>query len=423
MNAKKLYLIIAAAALALVLAFALQRAQRPRTDTGADAKPLLPQLHDRINDVTAVTLTGGDAEVIATLKRGNEGWTVTEKSGYPADIAKIRELLLHLDEAALIEPKTTDPNRYAEIGVDDVKNQNARGVQVDIAGLTPPGSLIIGLPGGVGTFVRRSGEAQGWLASGDLSVSRKVTDWEKHSLMDLPSGRLKSITLTALDGKKVVIYKEHADDANFKLADVPKGREPGTPYVLNAVASALAGLKSDDVYTAKEMAPQDKTYTAQYAAFDGLVLTAIAWQVDGNGFVQFKATMDRAVADAQIDRDQTQAKAAYAASAAPASKQGAEDKSAGSAAARSETASAATPKPLAAADPVKDRQDKIAALNKEVDALNQTFSGWTFVVPVVRFNNFKKSMDDVLLPLPEKTPTAADAHAPAANVAVKPAAK
>ena len=131
--------------LALVIAMAIQRSRQPQSDPGANAPPLLPQLRDRVNDVTAITLTGANAEVLATLKRGNDGWSIAEKSGYPADLAKIRESCCRLDQATLIEPKTTNPARYAELGVDDVKSKDAKGVRIDIAGLPQPASLIVGV--------------------------------------------------------------------------------------------------------------------------------------------------------------------------------------------------------------------------------------------------------------------------------------
>src|SRR5438045_3094878 len=120
MNAKTLYTLIGAAIVALLAAVFINSSKAPRSDVTTQAQRLMPELHGHVNDVNTITLTGADNKVLATLKRGADGWTVAEKANYPADVAKIREFLLKLDQATLIEQKTSNDKRYAELGVDDV---------------------------------------------------------------------------------------------------------------------------------------------------------------------------------------------------------------------------------------------------------------------------------------------------------------
>ena len=75
------------------------------------------------------------------------------------------------------------------------------------------------------------------------------------------------------------MYKEQAGDANFKVADVPKGREVSSDFVANALASTLSALHADDVYPAKDMPPGDKVYKADYVAFDGSNKIAITAEI------------------------------------------------------------------------------------------------------------------------------------------------
>ncbi len=419
MNAKKLYLLIAVAVLALIAAFAINRANRPQSDVAAQAKPLLPQLHDHVNDVNAITLTGAGGKVLVALKRGKDDWSVTEKSGYPADLAKIREFLLKLDQATLIEQKTANPKLYAELGVDEVKDNGAKGVLVDIGGLTQPVKLIIGNyngAGGGGTFVRMDGQTQSWLASGNLTVAKNVADWEQRELTDIPSSRLKSITLTNPDGKIMAAAKENPGDSNFKVTDVPKGREVSSDFVANSLGSVLSGLKADDVFAAKNAVPGDKVYKADYTAFDGLIVSATGWEQGGKDYAQFAAKLDTVAANAQIDADQAKAKAEYDAAVDAANKKVAEEKSTTGAQAKANaTAASDVAKPLAVSDPAKDRQGKLDALNKEVTLLTKAFSGWSFVLPSYKFADMTKSMDDMLKPLETKKPESKDAKKPAAK--------
>ena len=418
MNAKTLYILVAVAVLALGAAVAINFANRPESEDNDQARPLLPQLHDHVNDVSAITLIGADNKVLATLKHGNDGWNVAEKSGYPADLAKIREFLLKLDAATVVELKTSNPKLYAELGVSDVKDKDAKGLLVDLAGLAQPVRLIVGNyngAGGGGTFVRHDGDAQSLLVNGNLSVAKNVADWENRDLADIASSRLKAVTLTSADGKVLKAYKEQSGDSNFKIADVPKGRETSSEFAANGLGSTLAGLKADDVLAAKDAAPGDKVYKADYAAFDGLVVDVSGWEKDGKDYAQLAARLDSAAADAQIVAEQARAKADYDAAVLAANKKVADGKSTtDKQAATTATASADVAKPLAVSDAAKDRQDRLDALNKEIEVLNKTFSGWTFVLPSFKFADLTKTMDDMLKPLDQKKPDAKGTEKPAA---------
>ena len=189
MKTKTLYILIAAAVLALIVAVVMNRSSAPQSDVAAQAKPLLPGLKEHVNDVSGITLVGAGNKTLLTLRRDKDGWVIAEKSNYPVDMTKVREFLLKLSQATLLEQKTSNPKRYAELGVDDVKDTDAKGVRVDIAGSRAADSkLIIGNyngGGGGGTFVRRDGDAQSWLATGNLTVAKNAADWEKRDLADI----------------------------------------------------------------------------------------------------------------------------------------------------------------------------------------------------------------------------------------------
>jgi len=385
MNQKTLIGLAVAALIAIVVAILINHTNKPRSEGGSEqAQYVVPELRDHVNDVNKLTVTVAENKVVATITRAADGWAIAEKGGYAADTGKLREFLLKLADAKLVEQKTGNKDKYASLGVEDVSGKDAKGVQVELGGLPQPVKLILGTsnPRG-GTFVRRAGDAQSWLASATLNVDKKSEDWLRKDLADVAATRVASVTITHADGKTVRVAKQAEGDANFKVADVPKGREPGSEFSANGLASTLGGLRFDDVIAAKDAAPGDKPLKVRYAAFDGLVVDVVAWEKDGKNYAQFVASSD---AD-QANRDiATQAKAdaakADAAAAAP-----------------------GQPKPVAA-DPAKDRQQKLAALDKEVTDLNARFKGWTYVLPAHKYANMNKSLDDLLKPLDDKKPDA-----------------
>ena len=410
MKTKTLYGLIAAAVVALIIAVVIGKSSAPHSGVAEQAKPLVAGLKEHVNDVTGLTFIGAGDKTLVTLRRDNNVWVIAEKSNYPVDMTKLREFLLKLSQSTLLEQKTSNPKRYADLGVSDIKDADAKGTLVDIAGLGQPTKIIIGNyngGGGGGTFVRRDGDVQSWLANDNVSVPKNISDWEKRDLVDIPASRLQSVTIASGDGKTLKVSKDQPTDSNFKIADLPKGREASSDFAANSLGSVLAGLRADDVAAAKDQPPADKPTRTHYATFDGLTLDATLWQKDGKDYAQFTAAVDTAAASADIDRAQAKAKADYeAASKKPAD-------------AKPDDKTPEPPKPLAVSDPAKDRQQKLDALNTEAAALNKTFGGWTFTLATYKYADMTKSMDELLKPLDDKKP---DAKTPAKTPA-KPAAK
>ena len=100
MNRKTLIGFAIAALVAIVAAIALNRANRPRSESGGEQSSYLaPELRDHVNDVSKLVVTGADNETRATLERGTNGWSIAEKGGYAVDTGKLREFLLKLADA------------------------------------------------------------------------------------------------------------------------------------------------------------------------------------------------------------------------------------------------------------------------------------------------------------------------------------
>ncbi len=407
MNRKTLIGLGVAALIALVAAIALNHANKPRSEGGGEVSAwLAPELREHVNDVGKIVVTGANSKIVATLERGTNGWGLAEKGGYAVDTGKVREFLLKLADAKLLEQKTASKDKYALLGVGDVADKDAKGVQIELDGLAQPLKLIVGdaNPHG-GTFVRRVGDARSWLASGALTVEKNAPDWLKKDLADIAASRIRSVAITHADGSVVRIGKDAESDANFKLADIPKGREAGAEFTVNGVASTLSGLRFDDIVPAKDSVPDAKTLKARYSLFDGLIIDVTAWQKDGKDEAQFVASLDAEQADKGIAAAQTKAKADFdvaSAAADSAKKDGTKGE-----------AAEAPVKPLAVSDTAKDRENRLAALNKEVADLNARFHGWTFVLPAYKYASIDKSTEDLLKPLDDKKP--ADAAKKAAK--------
>ena len=87
MNRKSLLTLVTVALILLLTLVTLNNYRQP--DDGLD-QLLLPDLEAQLNDIDGIRLTASGNQPIATLERTDQGWILNQKSGYRADLARIR---------------------------------------------------------------------------------------------------------------------------------------------------------------------------------------------------------------------------------------------------------------------------------------------------------------------------------------------
>ena len=130
-----------------VIAFAIWLSSRRHLERDMMVGALvLPGLEHNVNTVTKVGLRKGDG-THATLQKEGDGWRVEER-GWPADVGRVRKLLLDLGALNIVEEKTRLPANYPQLGVDDVSSPKASGTLVEIASPARSWAVIIGKSSG-----------------------------------------------------------------------------------------------------------------------------------------------------------------------------------------------------------------------------------------------------------------------------------
>jgi len=399
MNARKtVFLAIFAVAL-LITALWYSNARRPQQESGV-AEPAVPGLAARLNDLDRVVITGPGKQVLATLLRADGQWRLEERN-YPADAAKLRELLVGLAEARRIEAKTSNPELYSRLGVQDIDKTDAGGVQIELAGGGEPVLLIVGEnnPRGKGTYVRRVGEAQSWLVDRNIAVDKSPANWLNRELVDVQPDRIDEVVVER--GKdRVEIAASEAANGDFVLRNLPKGREPASDYVADATAGLLQGLRFEDVAAADSMAVDAASRrTARFVLRDGVRVDVESWQADGKTWAKLAARLDEASATAAIEAQQAKAKAEWERKLAEKAADAAKNEGEGKAESATAEPNAAAPEPpLAVKDPAADREQRLSALRNEVETLNQRFNGRAFVLPTYKASNLNRDLEAYLKP-------------------------
>lgn len=260
-------------------------------------QPVLPEVAARLGDVQRVALVHGDDKT--TLTRDGNSWSVEERGGYPADVTKVRRMLLGLAELHYVEPKTATPELYSRLDVEDAGGRDSKSTLVTLVdakgGLL--GEVIVGkhradqLGGGVGgVYVRKPGNAQSWLASGDIDVSGDTASWLDKTLLNLPAAQIKDVVLIQPDGARLTITRDQPPE-KFHLVDMPKGKKLKYDTVLDDAAGVLAGLDLVDVRPTKSFDfPTGDISRAQFTSFSGLTIAVELADKDGKSWARFKAS-------------------------------------------------------------------------------------------------------------------------------------
>jgi hypothetical protein len=254
-------------------------------------EPLFNAMRDDINAITHITITASGDEVIATLTQQGDEWRVAERDGYPADAGKLRQVLLGLADARLVEAKTANPAYYPRLGVEDITAEDAGGVLVEVATESNQYNVIVGdQTQGDYRYVRRAGEAGSWLIDQNPEVPSQTAAWLNDAIIDVEAALVHSVDIEHPDGETIRLEKATVGQTDFTVTEVPAGRELSFASVGNVVGGVLDNLTLDDVGPAA--APGAAMITTTYRTFDGQVIRISGEASDSEYWIQVAASYD-----------------------------------------------------------------------------------------------------------------------------------
>lgn len=298
MTSRRLLILVVIAIVAIGAGVWLAGRQGSSSPT-AEAGALYPELKEQLNAVNAVHIyKAGDARVVELKKQG-ESWTVSERDNYPADDGKVRKLLIAIADAKVLEEKTSKPESYATLGVEDTKGAGATGLRVDLVGAPKPVSLIVGKQGAGArsNYVRRAGEPQSWLINSTIDTSATPEAWLRKDIVDVSADRIQSAKVETKGAKPYTAAKNTRADADFAVEGLPKGKSLSSPSAANSVATALTGLSLSDVRAASAFQSTPPAAKATFKTFDGLIVEVDGWVQDEKHFIALRPTFDAAQAE------------------------------------------------------------------------------------------------------------------------------
>ena len=362
----------------LVAVGAVLFVERGSDTTQPGGEIVFPALLEQLNGVARVRVTGSEGTF--ALVRDGDAWVVEEKERYPADPDRVRKLLLGAAGMTRIEPKTSNPERYPKLWLEDPTGEDARSVRLvleDASGAVLA-SWVLGDrrpsksdASRTELYIRVADDPQAWLVEGSVPRGGKIIDWLDRLVARIDRERLRAVEVVHADGTVVAVDKEVPADGDFVLRDIPEGREADSQYRINDIGRFLEDLRFEDVAPASSLDFAGSTdKRMEVTTFDGLRVRLDSVMRDGDAWVQLHAEVDEGPVEKAAGAD-----AAGADAAASDGESGSESKD--------------PPGALRTLDEVRT----------EAGRLNARWQGWAYELPSFKRDYVAKRMDELTRPI------------------------
>jgi hypothetical protein len=295
MQSRSLILLASATAVLVAIAIVVLATGDRGVSRAAPGQPAFPVLAAKLDEVASVTVSRNGTTM--TLIRDGDSWLVAEKGNYPANAAKISQIVRAMADLNLVEPKTQNADLYPRLDVEDPEHGKSALVAVKDKSGGDLAQAIVGKrrydrlgAGNDGVYLRKPGEAQSWLARGTLDPSGDPSSWLERQIIDISEKKIAKVALTQPDGSKLVISRL-APEAKFAVEDAPPDTKFKSETTTSGPAGALETLDLDDVKPAGELPVPDKdVVTASFTTFDGLTIDLRLVERDKSDWVAISAT-------------------------------------------------------------------------------------------------------------------------------------
>jgi hypothetical protein len=281
---------------------------------------LFPTLAAQVNTVSEVSVRKGSATPVLNVRKQGETWSVAERANYPADVAKLRRLLLSLTDAKIVEEKTSNPTSYPVIGVEDPLKPDASGAEITLTAADGKHTVIVGKSAPDGTYVRRAGEEKSYSVSPGISVDAEPRFWIDTKLLDLNAADIQKIDVKLAGAPAYAIHRPApaavavtppatpasaasaaatpapavAPPVDFVLDGVPVGRKAADPASLAPSPTTYSNLTIDDVAQADTL-ELTRASVVTVTLNGGNVLTITGAVIGEKHWIEVAATQDAAL--------------------------------------------------------------------------------------------------------------------------------
>lgn len=296
---------LALAGIALVLIVALSftgRQQSASVASGGDTAGFAG-LDARLNEISRFEIQGLKGQTV-TVSRNEDAWVVKQRDNFPANLSKVRQFLIQLAQAQVLETKTAKADNYERLGVQDYSGESADNAQIAVwAGDEALATIILGDndSAGRGSYARLAGEAQSVLLNESIHAESRAEQWLSKKIADIPRSRLQRVDVAAAEQKPYSLVRKDGEKLDFALVadETAKLKSPES----FRLTSVLENLSFTDLVVG-EM-PELTWSTTRYETQDGLRVTVQSAMQDSAHFLKLAAEYDAGLVIKQESNGET----------------------------------------------------------------------------------------------------------------------
>jgi hypothetical protein len=242
-----------------------------------DPRPLFPGLTQQLaglSEIEVVSKTG-----TLHIRQADGRWVIAERDSYPADVALVRSTGTGVADLQIVEAKTSRPDWLNYLGLGAPPEGDATQLKVTGANGMVIADVLIGqtqgMPDALGRtslYVRKPSENQSWLARGYLTLKSTTGDWLDKGAVVIARDRVKGAVVDPAEGPTYTLSRDTKDMPDFKMVDLPRGRELSFEGAPDGVAGSIVGFVYQDVAKADTINFMNAAQTV-FNTFDGLNIT------------------------------------------------------------------------------------------------------------------------------------------------------
>ena len=294
MTPRQFAVLAAAAALSLVAAVAVYTMSAPWTTGSASAGRLAPGLESEVPNVTRVVIEQGGTN--ANIVQSGDTWQIESNDGYPASPEKVLSFINAIATAELIEEKTANEDRYGKLDVEKpAKGNAARMVRLQDKDGEALTELIVGKTrfgqtgvAAEGTYVRRPGDKQSWLADKRIVGGTALRDWAAPRVFELKTETVARAIVEIPGDERYEIVR--ADDGKtHELKTIPEGKKVSYINIVDNIIEAASFLDLENVRKAED-AKGGEAGTITLELDSGLKLAMSVRREKDGAWVKLEAT-------------------------------------------------------------------------------------------------------------------------------------
>ena len=289
----------------ILLAAVISNRQRA-PQTQLERTLVFPELKGNANNITDIVIESNSGSL--NISKHSEKWIVQEANGYPAQFDKVKTIILHASDLRIVSEKTSKPELYSELGVEDPESEDATSNLLTLRDKSGKdiASIIVGkprksssAPKSQGLYVRKPGSDQALLVQGSLDVSLVVSDWIERNLLNITDDRVKQTTIEFSDGSMITLSRADKED-DFSIMDLPLDKEPEPSYLINSLGTFLSNLTIENALPRSSVSFTEDHAITSIETFDDLIATIESEKIEDKNHIAFNFNTNEKLLDQSV---------------------------------------------------------------------------------------------------------------------------